>query len=626
MANQETKIVITAATAQAEAALKSFTGQFKSMIGVVSGALSVGAFANLIKSSIDLQDEFDNLSKKVSGLSAKDFAGLKFTAEQTGVPLELIAKAANELAINIGKSPDKFAKLGITAKDMNGALIQTADIVASMPEGMQKTQLLAELMGKKLGPEMADFLSQGGAALQQYIAKGQDIYKFMDAEKAAQFKDQMAELQARTQGLGMALSVNLLPGLTETATAMNKLAQEGHPVLALWRGLAGMGKVAWDFLMPPENLKDSLSYATRLKEQQEKVASLQRQVNGGWGETKTARLKQELAQAEQVLATMVKHQKELEKPAQSEQKKVPKAVADVLSNDQKNGLEVLRSLERDYQNELAKRKDALNAPLLSASERQLADDLRAVHKRAQDARVELEKQKAAAEGQGKEFTGYQDRLKQITEEENKQVQALTELRAAQDALNQSFTYGAKTALREYLDEVNNTAKQSKELMSASFKGMEDSIAKFFRTGTLSIESLKNTILDMLAQIAAKKAMSGLLGLFGGMSSPSSTGASGFMNNSAGETLSFAGGGFTGTGSRSGGMDGQGGFLAMLHPNETVIDHARGQSVGGGINITYAPTIQIDSRTDQAEVRRLVEQSVRQGNAELVDRLQRQGAI
>jgi len=45
-------------------------------------------------------------------------------------------------------------------------------------------------------------------------------------------------------------------------------------------------------------------------------------------------------------------------------------------------------------------------------------------------------------------------------------------------------------------------------------------------------------------------------------------------------LSFEGGGFTGSGSRSGGMDGKGGFMAMVHPNETIIDHTKGQSAGG----------------------------------------------
>lgn len=44
--------------------------------------------------------------------------------------------------------------------------------------------------------------------------------------------------------------------------------------------------------------------------------------------------------------------------------------------------------------------------------------------------------------------------------------------------------------------------------------------------------------------------------------------------------SYDGGGYTGPGSRSGGLDGKGGFMAMLHPQETVVDHTKGQGVGG----------------------------------------------
>jgi hypothetical protein len=43
-------------------------------------------------------------------------------------------------------------------------------------------------------------------------------------------------------------------------------------------------------------------------------------------------------------------------------------------------------------------------------------------------------------------------------------------------------------------------------------------------------------------------------------------------------LSFAGGGYTGSAPRAGGIDGQGGFPAILHPQETVIDHTRAMAV------------------------------------------------
>jgi hypothetical protein len=46
--------------------------------------------------------------------------------------------------------------------------------------------------------------------------------------------------------------------------------------------------------------------------------------------------------------------------------------------------------------------------------------------------------------------------------------------------------------------------------------------------------------------------------------------------------SFEGGGFTGFGARAGGLDGKGGYMAMVHPNESIVDHTKGQ--GQGITI------------------------------------------
>lgn len=51
---------------------------------------------------------------------------------------------------------------------------------------------------------------------------------------------------------------------------------------------------------------------------------------------------------------------------------------------------------------------------------------------------------------------------------------------------------------------------------------------------------------------------------------------------AGDTPSFDGGGYTGSGPRVGGLDGKGGFLAMLHPRETIIDHTRSNRSGGQV--------------------------------------------
>lgn len=113
--------------------------------------------------------------------------------------------------------------------------------------------------------------------------------------------------------------------------------------------------------------------------------------------------------------------------------------------------------------------------------------------------------------------------------------------------------------------------------------------------------------DVLANVAQALAKAALqAALFG--SGPFGNGSgllSGLFSFGGGDPLtsalrgagvSFDGGGFTGHGARSGGIDGKGGFPAILHPNETVIDHTRGQTVGA--NMTYNPSIIIQGNPDE----------------------------
>lgn len=87
-------------------------------------------------------------------------------------------------------------------------------------------------------------------------------------------------------------------------------------------------------------------------------------------------------------------------------------------------------------------------------------------------------------------------------------------------------------------------------------------------------------------------------------------------------IGFEGGGFTGYGARSGGMDGRGGFLAMLHPNETVIDHTQGQ--GQGITIINNIDASGDDDVDQ-RIAMAVTESSRQ-TVEQVHNMMRRGRM
>lgn len=136
-------------------------------------------------------------------------------------------------------------------------------------------------------------------------------------------------------------------------------------------------------------------------------------------------------------------------------------------------------------------------------------------------------------------------------------------------------------------------------------------------------NIGKAFLDMATQMIAKWMIMQLLGIIasgagvsidpGSMAKGGGGGKKALVPRSVFE--SFAGGGYTGEGARLGGLDGQGGFMAMLHPRETVIDHTTfaGASLGGAVNSVVNVTIsdsgtKVDSN-QASQFGRMIEASV-----------------
>ena len=79
--------------------------------------------------------------------------------------------------------------------------------------------------------------------------------------------------------------------------------------------------------------------------------------------------------------------------------------------------------------------------------------------------------------------------------------------------------------------------------------------------------------------------------------------------------SFEGGGFTGRGARAGGLDGKGGRMAMVHPNETVIDHTKGGA--GGITVIN----NVDARGSGADVDQKIKSAMAQSSQQTIMTIQ-----
>ena len=135
----------------------------------------------------------------------------------------------------------------------------------------------------------------------------------------------------------------------------------------------------------------------------------------------------------------------------------------------------------------------------------------------------------------------------------------------------------------------HVAQLRQELTDAEWadSGLKPFIDDLSQAG-LSMESLADVFQNAIARMAQSWLSSGLTSLgqsFMGIGGGAQGG--GIISGLIAGLPSFSGGGSTGSGSRSGGLDGQGGFAAMLHPQETVTDHTRGQSSSQApvINIT-----------------------------------------
>lgn len=125
----------------------------------------------------------------------------------------------------------------------------------------------------------------------------------------------------------------------------------------------------------------------------------------------------------------------------------------------------------------------------------------------------------------------------------------------------------------YKKDITDLMKFSQELGQTVGNSIRDNM-KGLITGT---KSLKDALSNVLDRIASKIADFAIDSLFAGLGNAfGGSGGGGLFGSFFSSIFSFDGGGFTGSGARSGGVDGKGGFPAILHPNETVVDHTKTQ--------------------------------------------------
>lgn len=251
MANAAITIDLNAKIANFETELKRATGSldrfekkgtqaaavFKSAMGGLVGAVSVGAIAAFAKSSIDAADALNDMSQRL-GVSVKDLASFKLAAEQSGTSLDGVGAGIARLTRSIGEAEGGNKKLaqalqdlGITARDPKEALFQLADATQRIQDPSQRAALLIQVLGKSY-QDLIPLLVQGGAALRESARQSETFADAMArlAPQADQFNDQLALLKNNVAGVSANVLSKLLPSFNEWVGATDTLI-ERHGVL-----------------------------------------------------------------------------------------------------------------------------------------------------------------------------------------------------------------------------------------------------------------------------------------------------------------------------------------------------------------------------------------------------------
>ena len=187
-------------------------------------------------------------------------------------------------------------------------------------------------------------------------------------------------------------------------------------------------------------------------------------------------------------------------------------------------------------------------------------------------------------------------------------------RLAEEKLEQQRQKAADAEAKRKATELARQKEQDKATalsMTNQFASMETGSKKMFRiqkafgiaAATISTFEAVNNALALKLPPPIPQVMAGIAL------------TTGLANVAQIKAQSFEGGGFTGHGARAGGLDGKGGRMAMVHPNETVIDHTKGGA--GGITVIN----NVDARGSGADVDQKIKSAMAQTSQQTIMTIQ-----
>lgn len=256
----------------------SFAGALKTagaaigaaMAAATGAAIATGkAFINTANDVASYGDQVDKMSQKMS-MSARGYQEWDFILTHAGASIDSLKGSMKLLATAAETGNEAFAALGMSQEQiasMNQEELFSATITALQNVGdeSERTYLASQLLGKgatELGA-LFNMSSEETEALRQQVNDLGGIMSDTAVKDAANYVDQMTNVNTSLNGLKRNLMAEFLPGMADVMSGLSKLfAGDGSGIAEIQSGLGevinNITKLAPTFFSLAETLVMSL--------------------------------------------------------------------------------------------------------------------------------------------------------------------------------------------------------------------------------------------------------------------------------------------------------------------------------------------------------------------------------
>lgn len=586
-------------------ALSAGFGGITQAFGVASlaGAGVAASLVAAVRSTANFGDQMGQAAQRL-GITTESMSRLRYAALQSDATFEQLEQGLNRLGQGTVTNAALFDRLGIATRDSAGnmrasdALFKdVADRFAAMPAGIEKTNLAIALFGRELGPRLLPTLNNGADGLRELGDEAERFGRVVTDEAAASaiaFNDNLGKLIEAGTGLVHEFGNAVIPTIARLSTEM----LEGMRIAGgFWQALGTFATIN-----PFRSIEGNLAERRRVLAQYE--AELQHVPEHMRAQT-DERLRADIARLRKQIEFLEGQQTGFARPPRERVYQPlpnePPAAARITEAEK-----YLQALQRQLEamDELSEREQVLRDIGLG----RLAGLTAAQREQALAVADTIDARKLEAE-QDRERLAIMGTLRQAVIDEARAVQAANEqwenmlqalvadtavertrrLTEQVLVLDEALIAGrihadqhaeAIAKITERSDGVDRLTDSVKDLNLNFTSAFENAVESGGR-----LRDVINGIITDMARMAFRQTVSQPLG--------------NALNSLIGRIFSFDGGGFTGSGPRSGGLDGRGGYIAMLHPQETVIDHTKGQSAGRSVVVNQS--FNFNGPADQALV-------------------------